>query len=229
MELPDFSRNRQTGALGIPGRWAEKRGFEPMYASFSRNLALVAAFGVCALAAPVRAAEDGQASLITGLGQSFGVLPMDEPNIDYRERGKLVVPPKKVLPPPGGLAARGDGAWPKDVEIIRDKKQKAMEDASPSARQMSTRSYQFYHPGDDVKVTTSSFNSHGPACRRPDPKTGQCPQAATPGIEWNPLTWVGLQKKAPSVLGPEPERQTLVDPPKGLRAPAEGVGAKIEN
>lgn len=207
----------------------QKRGFEPMYASFSRVCVLVAAFGLCTATAPARAADDGQASLITGLGQSLGVLPTEEPRIDYRERGKLVVPPKKVLPPPVNSAARGDGVWPSDVEVIRDKKQKAIEDASPSARQMSTRSYQFYHPGDDVKVTTSTFDRHGPACRHPDPKTGECPQAATPGIEWNPLTWVGLQKKPPTVLGPEPERQTLVDPPKGLRAPAEGVGAKVEN
>jgi hypothetical protein len=200
-----------------------------MYLSFSRVCAIVAAFGVCAFAAPARAADDGQASLITGLGQSLGVIPTEEPRIDYRERGKLVIPPKKVLPPPIDSAARGDGAWPRDVEIIRDKKQKAIEDASPSARQMSMRSYQFYHPGDDVKVTTSNFDGHGPACRHPDPKTGECPKVATSGIEWNPLTWVGLQKKAPSTLGPEPERQTLVDPPKGLRAPAEGVGAKVEN
>ena len=205
-----------------------KRGFEPMYAGFSRACALLAAFGVCAVAAPARAADDGQASLITGLGQTFGVIPTDDPQIDYRERGKLVVPPKKVLPPPVD-AAHGEGVWPKDVEIVRARKQKAIEDAAPSARQLSSRSYQFYHAGDDVKVMTSSFNGHGPACRHPDPKTGDCPQAATPGIEWNPLTWVGLQKKESSTLGPEPERQTLIDPPKGLRAPAEGVGAKVEN
>ena len=200
-----------------------------MYASFSRACAVVVAFGLCAVAAPARAGDDGQASLITGLGQTFGVLPTDEPRIDYRERGKLVLPPRKVLPPPVDSAARGDGAWPKDVEIIRDKKQKAVEDATPSARQLSARSYQFYHPGDDVKVTTSTFDGHGPACRHPDPKTGECRSAPKPSIEWNPLTWVGIQKKEPSILGPEPERDSLIDPPKGYRAPAEGVGAKIEN
>jgi hypothetical protein len=43
------------------------------------------------------------------------------------------------------------------------------------------------------------------------------------------MSWVGLKKKPPTVLGPEPERQSLVDPPKGYRAPAEGVGAKVDN
>jgi hypothetical protein len=38
-----------------------------------------------------------------------------------------------------------------------------------------------------------------------------------------------LQKKDAIVLGPEPDRAELTDPPKGLRAPVEGPGAKIEN
>ena len=204
-----------------------------MYASFSRACAFVAAVGLSAplglYAAPARAADDGQASLITGLGQTFGVIPTEDPRIDYRERGKLVIPPKKVLPPPAGSATRGDVAWPRDVEIARDKKQKLLEDGAPSARQLANPSFQFFNAGDDVKVTTSSFDGHGPSCRHPDAKTGECPSAPKASIEWNPLTWVGIQKKEPTTLGPEPERQTLVDPPKGLRAPAEGVGAKVDN
>lgn len=228
MESPEFSGTRRKSALASAGA-RRKRGFEPMYASFSSALALSVALAVCGVAAPARAADDGQASLITGLGQTFGVIPSDDPRIDYRERGRLVVPPKKVLPPPVDSGARGDGVWPKDVEVLRDKKQKAVEDGAPSARQMASRSYQYYHPGDDLKVTTSSFDKHGPSCFHPDPKTGDCPSASKPSIEWNPLTWVGLNKKAPAVLGPEPERESLIDPPKGLRAPAEGVGAKVEN
>ena len=71
-----------------------------------------------------------------------------------------------------------------------------------------------------------------------------CPKDAAPGacskqsqeskyghatLNFNPLTWVGLQKKDATVLGPEPEREDLTDPPKGLRAPVEGPGVKIEN
>ena len=197
-----------------------------MYARISGALALTAALGLAGFA---RAADDGQASLITGLGQTIGVIPSHDPRIDYRERGKLVVPPKKVLPPPVDASARGDGAWPTDVETIRDKKQKLIEDNAPSARDMASRNYQLIRPGQEVKVTTSSFDGHGPACRHPDPQTGECPSAPKPGVEWNPLTWVGINKKAPTVLGPEPERESLVDPPKGYRAPAEGVGAKVEN
>ncbi len=187
----------------------------------------MAALGLYAL--PAHAADDGQASLITGLGQTFGVIPTNDPRIDYRERGKLVVPPKKVLPPPVDSAARGDGAWPRDVEVVREKKQKKLEEGGVSAFQMALPAFQLFNAGDDVKVTTSSFDGHGPSCRHPDPQTGECPGTPKASIEWNPLTWVGIQKKAPVVLGAEPERQNLVDPPKGLRAPAEGAGVKVED
>jgi hypothetical protein len=48
-------------------------------------------------------------------------------------------------------------------------------------------------------------------------------------MNWNPLTWVGLEQKPATVLGEEPEREDLTDPPKGYRAPAEGVGVKVKN
>ena len=191
-----------------------------------RSFAALAALALACSAA--KAADDGQASLITGIGQSFGLIKNEQPKIDYRERGKLVVPPKKVLPPPVD-ASTSRGAWPQDVEIVRDKKAKAIEDGEPSARQLADRNYQWIRPGQDVKVTTSSFEDRGQACRHPNPQTGECPAPPKASIEWNPMTWVGLQKKPPVVLGPEPERQTLEDPPKGLRAPAEGVGVKVEN
>ena len=188
---------------------------------------LCAAFGAAFAATPARAGDDGQASLISGLAATFGLTHEDDPQIDFRERPKIVVPPKKVLPPPA--VASKDGAWPVDVETARAKQRKHMEDAEPTARQAASRDWRLIKPGDDVKVTTSSMDPAGPSCRVPDPKTGLCPEAPRAEMNWNPMTWVGLQKKPAIVLGPEPERQSLIDPPKGYRAPAEGVGAKIDN
>lgn len=200
-----------------------------MNASLRRgSAAFAAALIVSFAAAPSHAADDGQASMLSGLAKTLGLTHDDDPQIDYRERSKLVVPPKIALPPPAA-SVRQDPAWPVDVETVRDKKRKKIEDAAPTARQRSLRSYHQFNPGDAVKVTTSGLEkSSGPPCRFPDPKTGECPSAVTStGSSWNPLTWVGLQKKPQLVLGPEPERENLIDPPKGLRAPAEGVGAKV--
>lgn len=188
--------------------------------------AVVVALAVTS-AAPARAGDDGQASLITGIANTFGLAKHDDPQIEYRERARLVVPPTKTLPPPA--AAQKDAAWPVNVENLRAKKLKATEDAEPSARAFNERTYMLIKPGDDVKVTTSGFDKKGPACRIPDPKTGECPEQPHAGMNWNPMTWVGLEKKPQTQLGPEPERQNLVEPPKGYRAPAEGVGVKVDN
>jgi hypothetical protein len=178
--------------------------------------------------APAHAGDDGQASLITGLADSVGLSKHDDPQIDFRERGRLVLPPKKVLPPPGKSADRAD--WPVNVETLREKRRKQTEDNDPSARTVAARDYVLLKPGQEAKVTTSGFDgSAGPSCRVPDPKTGDCPKAPKPEMNWNPLTWVGLEKKPATVLGEEPEREDLTDPPKGYRAPVEGVGAKVNN
>ena len=195
-----------------------------MSATFARTVAAAALLAALS-AAPARAGDDGQASLISGLASTFGLTHEDDPQIDFRERPKLVVPPKKVLPPP--VAAQRDAAWPVDNETARARKLKAIDDAEPSAMQRASRSWQLVPPGAEVKVTTSGLDHNGPACRKPDPKTGECPEAPRPSTDWNPLSWVGIQKKPATVLGPEPERENLVDPPKGYRAPAEGVGAKV--
>ena len=205
---------------------APLRNFGDFMQAAFRTAVLFAALGAALVASPARAGDDGQASLISGLAQTFGLTKDDDRKIDFRERAKIVVPPKKELPPP--RTAAQDPAWPVDNETARAKQRKHMEDADPSARQQASRNWLLVHPGDDVKVTTSDFDNAGPSCRVPDPKTGECPGAPKAEMNWNPMTWVGLQKKPAVVLGPEPERQSLVDPPKGYRAPAEGVGAKVQ-
>jgi len=191
------------------------------------RFAFAALIGLAAIA-PAHAGDDGQASLLSGLASTFGLTPSEDPQIEYRERSKLVVPPKKALPPP---AASARAALPTDNDVARARAEKKLEEGGPSARDFANRGgYLLVPPGTaDVKVTTSGFDKRGPACRVPNPKTGECPAPPSPTVEWNPLTWVGVQKKPEVVMGPEPERQTLIDPPKGLRAPAQGVGAKVEN
>ena len=229
MEMPELRANSKfmlkAQRSGTPA--PQRKYGDAMNAQAVRAAALCAAFAAALAASPARAGDDGQASLITGLGTTFGLIHQDDPQIDFRERAKLVVPPKKTLPPP--VASNRDAAWPVDVETARAKQRKHMEDAEPSAFQRANRGWKLFNPGDDVKVTTSSMDPAGPSCRVPDPKTGECPDAPHMQMEWNPMSWVGLQKRPPTVLGPEPERQSLVDPPKGYRAPAEGVGAKIDN
>ena len=61
-------------------------------------------------------------------------------------------------------------------------------------------------PGDTVVVTTAATAGMGPGaapCVSKDPKTGLCPEKPSVwnGASMNPLTWIGLQKKARPCLG----------------------------
>ena len=89
-----------------------------MNAAHGRHLA-IAALGFALISAPARAGEDGQASLLSGIATTFGLVKQDDPTIDYRERGKLVIPPKKTLPPPRASINSGNSAWPTDNETLQ--------------------------------------------------------------------------------------------------------------
>ena len=86
-------------------------------------------------------------------------------------------------------------------------------------------------PRSDVVVTTDYTAGMGPSrsANAPPAPASRCDSAPSPSLNWNPLTWVGIQKKPVTVLGPEPARTSLTDPPPGYRAPAEGAGVKVDN
>src|ERR1700683_3345998 len=73
---------------------------------------------------PARAGDDGDAPLWKGIGSIFGPVVgftglgggKNPPPIEYREHGKLVLPPNTELPPPGSSAS-ADPASPVHPEI----------------------------------------------------------------------------------------------------------------
>jgi len=87
--------------------------------------AVGAALAAALVVTPARAGDDGVPfdtqilrSIMGGLGLQRG----DEPQIDYHERGPLVLPPGKDLPPPRANASMAaNPAWPKDPDIARAK------------------------------------------------------------------------------------------------------------
>jgi hypothetical protein len=186
-----------------------------------------------------RALDDGEAPLWTGLGDMVGPMlgggEKEKDPIEYRERAKLVIPPKMELPKPG--LGKASAAFPTDQEVQRAKKLKQLEDG-PSTLPVGRKTVPIVPADGGTTVTMSATAGSGPAhaaclkdgvavpCPDTDQKGGKSSGAQ---IDWNPLTWVGIQKKPDVVLGPEPPRDYLTDPPPGLRAPVEGVGAKVSN
>jgi len=202
-----------------------------------RGLAISAAFALALglAAAPARAGDDGEAPLWEGIGSTlgleslFGVKREDKSaTIDYRDRAKLVVPPKIELPPPVASPTQGSASWPHDPDVERAKRERAA--AEKPVRVFGPYLRRIPPPMTGDVVTMSATAGQGPGQRPCNSGPGvACQTRPAPSINWNPLTWVGLEKKPETVLGPEPDRDWLTDPPKGYREPVEGVGARVAN
>ena len=159
------------------------------------------------------AGDDGAAPLWEGIGSIFGWRfggGGDKDPIEYREHGKIVVPPKMDLPPPGSSSSV-DSAWPVNQEAQRKKAQK--EAKQPIAGVGDAR-LRYTHPFDpNVPVTVRTTDDQLKGAN----SAGGNAVSPAPLGNLNPLNWVGMGKTVP--LGPEPDREWLTDPPTGFRAP----------
>jgi hypothetical protein len=201
-------------------------------------IAAACALGLSLATAPARAGDDGEAPLWEGIGSVFGLESVfgfksedKSASIEYRDRAKLVVPPKVELPPPVASPTQGSASWPRDPDVERAKKEKAEKDNPVRVFSSNGRMIRIPPPttGDNV-VTMSATAGQGPGQRPCNSGPGvACQTNPAPSINWNPLTWVGLEKKPQTVLGPEPDRDWLTDPPKGYREPVEGAGVRVDN
>src|ERR1700722_4315390 len=109
-----------------------------------------------------RAGDDGAAPIWQGIGSGFGpYLAFDrdkDPDIDYRDRGRLVLPPKVALPAPGATAGTGNVDWPVDPDVQKEKKAKQEKKKNDEHFNRYTT---LIPPGSQVTVTTSSLAGQG--------------------------------------------------------------------
>jgi hypothetical protein len=177
---------------------------------------------------PACAGDDGQAPLWQGLGSivapviGFGLGGDKPPPIDYHEHGKIVVPPKMDLPPPGSTASV-DPAWPVNQEALRRKAQK--EEGKKTIAGVGDARQRYTHPFPaNTPVTVRAVDPEGNEVKC----EGSCGSTSSALGNLNPLNWVGMGKSA-EPLGPEPDREWLTDPPKGFRAPVGPVKGSASN
>jgi hypothetical protein len=168
------------------------------------------------------AGDDGQAPLWEGIGSIFswawGGGGGEKDPIEYREHGKIVVPPNMNLPPPGSSPS-ADATWPVNQETQRKKaeKQKEAQKTIAGVGDARLRYTQPFPPNTPVTVRTT--DDQLPAANGASANGATGTNASTPlgNLSLNPLNWVGVGKTVP--LGPEPQREWLTDPPQGFRAP----------
>lgn len=89
-------------------------------------------------ALPAQAADDGYQDVFSSVVTAVGIMKPDpSPEIDYRERAPLVLPPRMDLPAPSVQAAR-PASWPSDPDVAR--RRKAAADArAPSENLLGNR------------------------------------------------------------------------------------------
>src|SRR5438552_1930664 len=181
-----------------------------MHLGFRWALAAFAMTSVSLCATSAWAGDDGAAPIWVGIGSifgsGFGWGSGEKDPIEYREHGKIVLPPKMELPPPGsGLSA--DGAdWPVNQEVQRKKAEK--EAAKKTIAGVGPARLRYTHPFEpNAAVTVRAADHQGSSANCAG---GQC-EAPLLG-KLNPLNWVGMGKTTP--LEPEPDREWLTDPPK---------------
>jgi hypothetical protein len=197
-----------------------------------RSAAVVLALTSATLvSSPGWAGDDGDAPLWKGVGSIFGPVVgftglgggEKPPAIEYREHGKLVLPPNAELPPPGASAA-ADPAWPVNQEILRKKALK--EEGKKSIAGVGDARLRYTHgfpPNEPVTIRSVDPDGQTVKCQ------GSCGTSSSVLSNLNPLKWVGMGKSDAAALGPEPDREWLTDPPKGFRAPVEPVQGSAKN
>ena len=179
---------------------------------------------------PSWAGDDGAAPLWQGIGSIFA------PAIDYRpwwrgqapadrlsRTGKLVLPPKTDLPPPGTSAA-ADPSWPVNQEILR---KKALKEEGKENNRRGGRCPPALHArvSGERTVTIRAVDPDGQTVKC----QGGCGTGSSVLSNLNPLKWVGMgaSRIRRSVLSPD--REWLTDPPKGFRAPVEPIQGSAKN
>ena len=197
-------------------------------------LSISAAVGLAAGSA--RAADDGYDNVFSSVLTAVGLLKADRsPEIDYRERAPLVLPPKMALAKPVAEGTAHSAAWPQDPDVLRRRRE------SEEARAPSLRSLGNPHEGvskeELMKGRVAAVNG------------GDIPESAARraacGNEGNQRNCAlltpdelraiderykaaGLGDKPEVVAGEEPDRQYLTQPPKGYLKATRTVKATAE-
>ena len=214
--------------------------------------------GACALAvgtaAPAQAQDDStegnsiwnlEQRVWGGIVRGLGLRDPNAPQIDYRERSPLVVPPTRDLPPPQAKATPKNPAWPNDPDVSRARKaaeaKKRQNAGSDLSRVLDSR---------DNALSPDELNRPGgapvPSSRSPAPAPGTDPDggAITPselgyfgglfsGRAWGFGSGFGGYRDETGTFTQEPARDQLTQPPPGYQTPsadqAYGVTRRVEH
>lgn len=190
-------------------------------------IAAVGLVGLAFAASPANAADDGYANVFTSLFNAVGIIKPDPaPDIAYRERPPLVLPPQPGLPKPVASVDRG-AAWPKDPDVLRHRKE--MDEArAPRSGMAVDRDDQL----SQAELAKGRGVSAGPEPRdcNPNGNNRNCLLVNPDELKAQGDRFAAANPARTDEItaGQEPDRVFLTQPPKGYLRPTKTVKATAE-
>jgi hypothetical protein len=188
-------------------------------------LGVVLAVGFGAQGALAQSADEEDLPLETKIFRRFMKdlgMQRDGDQIEYRERAPLVVPPSRNLPPPqAGTVSSNNPAWPKDPELLQQKREAAVgtRRKTTSAAEAELEDARVLRPNELYAGRTA------PGTPTATPKT---PEESARALRPSELGSKGLFSGLFSTFGGsdtaqftgEPPRENLTAPPAGYQTPS---------
>lgn len=165
-----------------------------------------------------------------GIVRGLGLKDPNSPQIDYRERSPLVVPPNSNLPPPQARARPNDPAWPNDPDLAKMRKAQeakgkmgggnARSALEPSGRPISPDELNRGVPRQ--QQASRSGSSNAPASGSdPDGRQISPSQNGYFGGLFSGRAWgFGAYQDETGTFTGEPPRSQLTEPPPGYQTPS---------
>ncbi len=197
-----------------------------MTARLISGLALALAVAASALPTPAAALDDDGKGSVLGsvkglLNFGFGLETQEpEAEIDYRQRAPLVLPPRSGLPQPRAQTEKL-AAWPQDPDVVRRRE---------AAERAKTPRGLYKRDELSKRELMSGRVATNPARPGQDPEKFGC-RGTGDGCIWlhpDVLRSTGVKKDEPAVVvGQEPSRDWLTEPPKGYRRATQQTGVGV--
>lgn len=176
-------------------------------------VAAFAAFGSLTPLAPARA--DG---IMNSLSNLLGLGDDDQPDITYRERAPLVVPPKMELRPPEQSKVEANPAWPKDPDVERRKQADLLKKYPGGVPESERRRLNGERASMGEMAGSRSAKSYKAV---PDEENTLADRKHADWLRPDVMQRDGqAAAQQAAVSGVEPERRYLTDPPSGMRKPS---------
>ncbi len=175
---------------------------------------IVALAGI-GLMASIAGAQAQEGVFMKDVLSSIGIIPGDRPQIDYRERAPLVLPPKMELRAPAGPEsfASNNPQWPNDPDLVARKRRAA--EARVPVTESETRRMSDISPQMTPDELRRGRNPNGPG---PGRHKGE-----RDGVWLSPAELQATARaEDDKVASAAPVRRTLTDPPTPLRLSARG-------